>query len=54
MEVEVSKMKIEVTKEAVDALVGMFGVDGAIKEVQEMVNALIYDAMHEKYDDTGA
>lgn len=54
MEVELSKMKIEVTKEAVDILVQTFGLDAAIKEVQGMVSALIFDAMHEKYDDTGA
>lgn len=44
-------MKFEITKDVIQDLIGLFGKDQAIKELQETVNALILEAVDEAIAD---
>ena len=45
-------MKFEITKDVIKDLIGMFGKDQAIKELQETVNVLILEAVDEAIEET--
>lgn len=38
-------MKFEITKDVIQDLIGLFGKDAAIKQLQEMVNVIILEVV---------
>lgn len=44
-------MKFEITKDVIQDLIGLFGKEQAIKELQETVNVLILEAVEEAMRD---
>ena len=45
-------MKFEITKDVIKDLIGMFGKEQAIKELQDTVNVAILEAVDEAIEET--
>jgi hypothetical protein len=45
-------MKFEITKDVIKDLIGMFGKEQAIKELQATVNVIILEAVDEAIEET--
>ena len=45
-------MKFEITKDVIQMMVGMFGKEQAIKELQGIINDVLFEAVDEAIEET--